>query len=57
MFIEYEEPIIKRIAIKYIDKECVGCGRLRVELYDDGSEICEKCNLNQSTKEYEDKSC
>lgn len=36
----------------YSDKECINCGRLRVEKYSDGTEICEKCNFDQNKKEY-----
>ena len=36
----------------YSDKECINCGRLRVERYSDGTEICEKCNFDQNKKEY-----
>lgn len=36
----------------YSDKECINCGRLRVEKYSDGIEICEKCNFDQNKKEY-----
>jgi len=37
----------------YTDKECNNCGRLRVELWENGDRICEKCKWNQDTKEYE----
>ncbi|NGS95693.1 hypothetical protein G6Z25_02010 [Clostridium perfringens] len=37
----------------YIDKECVNCGRLRVELFENGDEICERCKFNQLTEEFE----
>jgi len=36
----------------YSDKECINCGRERVEKYSDGTEICEKCNFDQNKKEY-----
>lgn len=36
----------------YIDKECINCGRLRVEKYSSGNEICEKCGFEQNTKQY-----
>lgn len=49
--------ILKRIKDKpeylgYSDKECINCGRLRVEKYSNGTEICEKCNFEQNKKEY-----
>jgi len=28
----------------YTDKECPNCGRLRVEKFECGKEICEKCH-------------
>ena len=31
----------------YDNKECNNCGRVRVEIYSDGTSICEKCNWNQ----------
>lgn len=37
----------------YIDKECINCGRLRVELFENGDEICERCKFNQLTEEFE----
>lgn len=36
----------------YIDKECINCGRLRVEKYSSGNEVCEKCGFEQNTKQY-----
>ena len=36
----------------YTDKECINCGRLRVEEYSSGNEICEKCGFEQNTKQY-----
>jgi len=38
--------------IRYIGDECVKCGRVRVELYDNEHLICEKCNWNYTTNEY-----
>ncbi|MFS8189500.1 hypothetical protein ACMG4J_22590 [Rossellomorea marisflavi] len=38
--------------VGYTDNECIECGRLRVELWENGDEICEKCNMSQETKEY-----
>lgn len=40
--------------IKYLDYECLYCHRGRVEVYNDGSEICEKCHYNQKTLGFED---
>lgn len=37
----------------YIDKDCIKCGRTRVELFENGDEICEKCKFNQLTEEFE----
>lgn len=39
--------------IGYIEDDCINCGRHRVELWEDGSKICEKCCYNQESKEYE----
>ncbi|WP_433958866.1 hypothetical protein [Cytobacillus horneckiae] len=39
--------------ISYSDKECISCGRLRVDIWENGDKVCEKCNMNQETKEYE----
>lgn len=39
--------------LSYTDQECVNCGRVRVDLWENGDKICEKCNFNQDTKEYE----
>ena len=39
--------------LRYTTKECTKCHRLRVELYENGERICEKCNWNQDTNEYE----
>ena len=34
----------------YIDKKCINCGRLRVEKYSSGNEVCEKCGKNMIKK-------
>jgi uncharacterized OB-fold protein len=39
--------------IGYISEECKSCGRVRVELWENGDKICEKCGWNQDTEEYE----
>ena len=40
--------------IKYSNQNCVKCARLRVELYENGHLICEKCDWNHSTSEYKE---
>jgi len=39
--------------IEYTGKECPNCGRVRVELWNNGERICEKCNWNIDKQEYE----
>lgn len=36
----------------YTGKKCINCGRVRVEKYSSGNEICEKCGFEQKTKQY-----
>ena len=38
--------------IGYTGNKCPNCGRLRVERYESGLEICEKCNWCEQTKSY-----
>ncbi|ENK0558946.1 hypothetical protein AB2T19_003798 [Clostridium botulinum] len=41
----------------YTGEECPKCGRLRVELWENGrnaERICEKCNWNLEKEEYEE---
>ena len=38
--------------IGYTGEPCPNCGRLRVEHYESGLEICEKCNWCEQTKSY-----
>ena len=38
--------------IGYTGNPCPNCGRLRVERYESGLEICEKCNWCEQTKSY-----
>lgn len=40
--------------IRYVESACYNCGRVRVELYDIGELICEKCGWNQSLRCYKD---
>ena len=35
----------------YIGHPCCNCKRLRVEKYDNGNLICEKCGTDQKTKQ------
>lgn len=37
----------------YTEEECINCGRLRVELFENGDEVCEKCKFNQLTEDFE----
>jgi len=37
----------------YSSEKCNNCGRVRIETWENGDKICEKCNFNQTTKEYE----
>lgn len=36
----------------YIDKDCKNCGRQRVEKFENGYEICEKCHYEQNKDVY-----
>ena len=38
--------------VGYTGEPCPNCGRLRVEHYKSGLEICEKCNWCEQTKSY-----
>jgi len=38
--------------IKYLHKDCIECGRHRVELWTSGKEICDKCGFEQNDKEF-----
>jgi len=38
--------------VGYTGETCPNCGRLRVERYESGLEICEKCNWCEQTKSY-----
>ena len=38
--------------VKYVDKDCPQCGRHRVELFECGKEICEKCHWCITDNEY-----
>lgn len=37
----------------YINEECKNCGRQRVELWESGVKVCEKCNWDQDKEEYD----
>ena len=37
----------------YTGEECSNCGRMRVEKWGNGHRICEKCDWNQDTDEYD----
>lgn len=39
--------------IGYIADECTVCGRIRVETWENGDQVCEKCGWNQKEKCYE----
>lgn len=39
--------------IGYTGDECDECGRVRVEAWENGDKICEKCGWNQDEKYYE----
>lgn len=36
--------------VGYVRPSCCKCGRVRVEMYDNGNLICEKCGTDQKTK-------
>lgn len=40
--------------VRYIEGSCISCGRGRIEEYTNGDIICEKCGMNQLTRQYED---
>ena len=53
--IESIQPTLMRSIGKlvgYTGEPCPNCGRLRVERYESGLEICEKCNWCEQTKSY-----
>ena len=37
----------------YVPMSCNYCGRMRVEITNKGKKVCEKCNMNQDTGEFE----
>lgn len=43
---------VKDKLIEYTANECINCGRMRVERYESGMEVCEKCDTDQKTGEY-----
>lgn len=48
-----KKPPDELFPVKYLPEPCSNCGRVRVELWTDGSVICEKCEYNQLTHKYE----
>lgn len=36
--------------VGYVRPSCCKCGRVRVEMYDNGNLICERCGTDQKTK-------
>ena len=40
--------------IGYTPDPCINCGRTRVELYESGMRVCEKCDFDQNAKSYVD---
>ena len=38
----------------YTGENCEKCGRNRVEPYENGDEICEKCSWNKTKQRYEE---
>ena len=36
----------------YDSKKCISCGRFRVNIFDNGNRVCEKCGTDQKTGEY-----
>ena len=51
---EYIKTHGKGECLGYTGKPCTQCGRVRVEAYENGDKVCEKCHWNETTKEYED---
>lgn len=41
-------------SIGYTGEECPNCGRLRVEVFENGFEICDKCNWSKQLNGYFD---
>lgn len=39
--------------IGYTDENCKNCGRLRVERWENGDEVCEKCGWDQNIEQYD----
>lgn len=38
--------------IGYTGEECKNCGRVRVEQWENGDKVCEKCSWDQVKEEY-----
>lgn len=49
---ECEKAENKWKLIGYTGEECKNCGRVRVELFENGAKICEKCGWNEAEEEY-----
>lgn len=41
-------------SLKYTGDKCPNCGRVRVELYENGKRVCEKCQWCIEDEEYVD---
>jgi len=39
--------------IGYTGEDCVSCGRNRVIKFKNGKKLCEKCNIDQKTNDYD----
>jgi ribosomal protein L37AE/L43A len=54
MWHEHEEEIIDRgKCLGYTGEPCTKCSRVRVEAYENGDKICEKCRWNETKGQYE----
>lgn len=41
-------------SLGYTGEECPNCGRIRVEAFENGLEICDKCNWSKQLNDYFD---
>lgn len=48
---ERENNYFKKLGnyVKYDSEECINCGRARVNIFDNGNKVCEKCGFDQKT--------